>query len=159
MAEKSAASGDGASAGKLNEIRDIIVGPPLQNLEERIEKLSRQITQLIEQEAVARIGYEKSLEEIQTELAELAKKTVRRAARHRAVATARVNRLAQRRDDGIRQFKARRQRRTTPKVFKIKRATVAEYLQRRKKYQTGGKRKPGIGRRYLIGTPVVNPGA
>jgi hypothetical protein len=154
-AEKSALFPHGKAVAELDEIREMIAGPPVRELEARIAALSQQVAQLIAQITADRVRDEKKWEFLQSELAEQRKKSVRRAARHRALTTAKIKALAQQLQSVINWLESEQQSRATladamaalseqwraaPPVYKVKRTTVAEYLHRKKKSTTGGKK-------------------
>jgi outer membrane murein-binding lipoprotein Lpp len=154
-AEKNTRSANGKAAVELDEIREMIVGPQVRDLEARLALLSQHVTQLAEQIAAARARDEKKWEHLQSELAEQRKKSVRRAARHRTLTTAKIKKLAQQLQSVSSWLESEQQSRAAlaeamaalseqwraaPPVYKIKRTTVADYLHRKKKTTTGRKK-------------------
>lgn len=145
----------GAAVAELDEIREMIAGPPVRELEARIAGLSQQVAQLVAQIAADRARDEKKWEFLQSELAEQRKKTVRHAARHRALTTAKIKALAQQLQSVVNWLESEQRSRATladamaalaeqwrasPPVYKIKRTAVADYLHRKKKTTTGKKK-------------------
>jgi hypothetical protein len=94
-AEKSALFLHNKPVAELDEIREMIAGPPLRELEARIAELSQQVAQLVAQITGDRARDEKKWELLQSELVEQRKKSVRRAARHRSLTTAKIKALTQ----------------------------------------------------------------
>ncbi len=154
-AEKNALFPPGKAVVELDEIREMIAGPPLRELEARIVELSQQVAQLVAQIKAERARDEKQWELLQSELAEQRKKSVRRAARHRSLTTAKIKTLAQQLQNVISWLEIEQQSRATladamaalseqwraaPPVYKVKRTAVAEYLHRKKKTTTGRKK-------------------
>jgi DNA repair ATPase RecN len=150
-AEKSVLFPPGKAVAELDEIREMIAGPPLRELEEQIAKLSQQVAQI----TADRARDEKKWEFLQNELADQRKKSVRRAARHRSLTTAKIKALAQQLQSVISWLEIEQQSRATladamaalseqwraaPPIYKVKRTTVAEYLHRKKKSTTGRKK-------------------
>ncbi|MCI0699310.1 hypothetical protein L0337_45820 [candidate division KSB1 bacterium] len=152
-AEKNALFPHGrAASAELDEIREMIAGPRVRELEARIAELSQQMAQLVAQITTERSRDEKKWEFLQSELAEQRKKSVRRAARHRSLTTAKIKALAQQLQSAISWLENEQQSRGTlsdamaalseqwcaaPPVYKVKRTTVAEYLHHKKKTTTG----------------------
>lgn len=154
-AEKSALFPYGKAVAELDEIREMIAGPPVQELEARITALSQQVVQLVAQITADRLRDEKKWELLQSALAEQSKKAVRRAARHRSLTTAKVKALAQQLQNVISWLETEQQGRATladamaalseqwratPSVYKVKRTTVADYLHHKKKTTAGRKK-------------------
>lgn len=154
-AEKNALFPPGEAVAELDEIREMIAGPPVRELEARIAELSQQVAQLAAQMTVDRARGEKKWELLQSELAEQRKKSVRRAARHRSLTTAKIKALAQQLQSVISWLESEQQSRATlaeamaalseqwraaPPVYKVKRSAVADYLHRKKKTTTGRKK-------------------
>lgn len=73
-----------APRGQLEAIREIVLGPPMRDVEMRQQKLSRQIEQLVAQQQELRLAYEQKLAELQTDYAERLERYARRLARHRS---------------------------------------------------------------------------
>ncbi|MGH7452233.1 MAG: hypothetical protein ACRENG_12875 [bacterium] len=155
-AEKNALFPHRKPVAELDEIREMIAGPPVRELEARIAELSQQMAQLVAQMTVDRSRDEKKWELLQNELAEQKKKSVRRAARHRSLTTAKIKTLAQQLQSVISWLESEQQSRATladamaalseqwraaPPVYKIKRTAVADYLDRKKRSGTHGKKK------------------
>jgi outer membrane murein-binding lipoprotein Lpp len=154
-AEKNALFPHGKAAVELDEIREMIAGPPVRELEARIAALSQQVAQLAAQITADRARDGKKWELLQNELAEQRKKSVRRAARHRTLTTAKIKKLAQQLQSVSSWLESEQQSRAAlaeamaalseqwraaPPVYKIKRTTVADYLHRKKKTTTGRKK-------------------
>lgn len=154
-AEKSTLFTPGKAAVELDEIREMIAGPPVRELEARIASLSQQVAQLVTQITADRARNEKKWEFLQNELAEQRKKSVRRAARHRSLTTAKIKVLAQQLQSVVSWLESVQQSRATladtmaalseqwraaPPVYKVKRTTVAEYLHHKKKTTKGRKK-------------------
>ncbi len=154
-AEKSAFFPHGKAVAELDEIREMIAGPPRRELEARIAELSQQVAQLVAQITVDRARDEKKWELLQSELAAQRKKSVRRAARHRSLTTAKINALAQQLQSVNSWLESEQQSRATladamaalseqwraaPPVYKVKRTAVAEYLHHKKKTTAGRKK-------------------
>lgn len=153
MAERNAPSTNGKPAEKLDEIRNIIVGPHLSELELKIEQLSRQVRQLTEQNTAQRQSYEKKMQQMQADFLDRLEKYVRHAAGHKARTTVKVKALAEelRRVVGLLETDRRRrsafaetmaaladQMRAAPAGLENK-ATTAAHRDRRKKPATGAK--------------------
>ncbi len=157
-AEKNALFPHGKAGVELDEIREMIAGPPLREMEIRIAELSQQVAQLVAQITADRARDGKKWEFLQSELAEQRKKSVRRAARHRSLTTAKIKALAQQLQNIIswleseQQSRARladamaalsEQWRAAPPVYKIKKTMVADYLDRKKRARASGKKSAG----------------
>lgn len=157
-AEKNALFPHGEAVAELDEIREMIAGPPVRELEARIAELSQQVAQLVAQMTVDRSRDEKKWELLQSELAEQRKKSVRRAARHRSLTTAKIKALAQQLQSVTSWLESEQQSRATladamaalseqwraaPPVYKIKKTMVADYFDRKKRARTGGKKSAG----------------
>lgn len=72
-----------APRGQLEAIREIVLGPPMREVEMRQQKLSRQIEQLVVQQQELRLAYEQKLADIQTDYDERLERYARRLVRHR----------------------------------------------------------------------------
>jgi hypothetical protein len=155
MTEKNAPSINGKTFAELDEIREMIVGPPRRELEARLAQLSQKVAQFIAQITADRERDEKKWERLQSELAEQRKKSVRRAARHRALTTAKIKKLAQELQSVTSWLEAEQESRATlaeamaalseqwraaPPVYKIKKTMVADYLDRKKRLRTRSKK-------------------
>jgi DNA-binding transcriptional MerR regulator len=154
-AEKNALFSNGKAGVELDEIREMIAGPPVRELEARIAALSQQVAQLAAQITAERARDEKKWEFLQNELVEQRKKSVRHAARHRSLTTAKIKALAQQLQNVINWLESEQQSRATladamaalseqwraaPPVYKVKRSAVADYLHRKKKTTTARKK-------------------
>lgn len=73
-----------APRGQLEAIREIVLGPPMREVEMRQQKLSRQIEQLVAQQQELRLAYEQKLADIQTDYDERLERYARRLVRHRS---------------------------------------------------------------------------
>ncbi len=154
--EKITPSPNGKTDEALEEIREMLVGPPVRKLERQIADLSQQLQQLVEQIMAERGRDEKKWEYLQAELAENRKKNVRRAARHRALTTTKIKKLAQQLDGLTEWLEAEQQnrlelaetvaalskrRRAAPRVYKIRKTAVADYRARERRLSARGKKK------------------
>lgn len=131
MTEKHVSSSNGKSVEKLDEIRDIIAGPRLRQLEVKIQKLSRQIEQLAEQNEIQRVSLEETFEQMNGEFAERMQGYVRRAASHRARTTRRITALA------VAMAALTDQMRAISSSKETKRTTTGSRRKRKKKLTTG----------------------
>lgn len=94
MTEKKALRHNSASSDKIQAVRDLIAGPQIRALEAKVEKLSRQVEQLLAQNHNARADHAQQLEQARVEFEARMERMVRRAAKHRARTTLRLKHLA-----------------------------------------------------------------
>ncbi len=104
MIDKKTLRENGATAGKIQAVRDLITGPQIRALEEKVEKLSRQVGQLLAQNQNERAGYVKKLEQMQAGFEAQMERMVRRAARHRSRTTLRIKHIAHELQKVVEQF-------------------------------------------------------
>lgn len=84
VAEQKTPAWHEAQQGQLEAIREIVLGPPMREVEMRQQKLSRQIEQLVVQQQELRLAYDQKLAEIQADYDERLERYARRLVRHRS---------------------------------------------------------------------------
>lgn len=94
MAEKKSLRENGAAADKIQAVRDLIAGPQIRALEEKVATLARQVDRLLLRHRSRRANQHKKLERMQIEFDRRMQRMVRNAARHRTRTTLRLNHLA-----------------------------------------------------------------
>ncbi len=106
MPEKKVTRENGATLDKIQVVRDLIAGPQIHALEEKVEKLSRQVGQLLAQNHNERAEYAQKLAQLQADFDAHMERMVRRAARHRARTTLRLNHVVRELQKITKQFAA-----------------------------------------------------
>lgn len=84
VAEQKTPAWHEAQQGQLEAIREIVLGPPMREVEMRQQKLSRQIEQLVVQQQELRLAYDQKLAEIQADYDERLERYARGLVRHRS---------------------------------------------------------------------------
>lgn len=84
VAEQKTPAWHEAQQGQLEAIREIVLGPPMREVEMRQQKLSQQIEQLVVQQQELRLAYDQKLAEIQADYDERLERYARRLVRHRS---------------------------------------------------------------------------
>lgn len=95
MTEKKILRDNGAARDKIQAVRDLIAGPQIRGLEAKVEKLTRQVEQLLAHNQNARADHAQQLEQARLEFETRMDRMVRRASRHRARTTLRLKHIAQ----------------------------------------------------------------
>ncbi|MCK6561625.1 hypothetical protein HUU39_13065 [candidate division KSB1 bacterium] len=83
MADQKLFGMDGKQADQLDAIREIVLGPPLRDLDRRLQKLARSIERLSEQQEQWRAEYETKLAQVQARADARLDRMARRLLRHR----------------------------------------------------------------------------
>lgn len=106
MSEKKAPHENGAATDKIQAVRDLIAGPQIRALEEKVVKLSQQVERLLARSQNRREHQLKKLARVQNEYDRRMQRMVRNAAQHRARTTSRLNHLAKELQKVAQQFAA-----------------------------------------------------